>query len=116
MTEDTPTDRVDADTQTISVVGLQETTSRGVFSRASAKLERNDVPVDTLQREVERFMDALKGMFAKAPEDIAGGFYLDEIVLTAEVSAKGSLSLLGTGGEVGATGGVSFTVKRRPKV
>jgi hypothetical protein len=42
-----------------------------------------------------------------------GSLEVEELTLSLEVTAKGSVSLLGTGGELGGTGGISLTLKRR---
>lgn len=97
----------------ISVVGPEEAATRGIFSRGSTPMERSSVPVDRLRSEVDSFMRGLGEMFAGAPHEVAGDFYLDEVSVSAEVSAKGTLSLLGTGGELSGSGGVSFTLRRR---
>jgi hypothetical protein len=44
--------------------------------------------------------------------DRVGEYRLDEVVISAEVSAKGQVSLLGTGGEIGGNAGLTFTFKR----
>ena len=36
----------------------------------------------------------------------------ETVSVTAEVSAKGKVSLLGSGGELGGKGGITFTFKR----
>ena len=40
------------------------------------------------------------------------GFDLDAIEIHANISAKGTISLLGTGGELGGGGGIKFILKR----
>jgi hypothetical protein len=44
-----------------------------------------------------------------------GVLRLDEVTLTVEVNAKGQLSILGTGGELGGSGGISLKFVR-PKL
>jgi hypothetical protein len=46
--------------------------------------------------------------------DAMGAFRVDEITFTAEVSAKGSVNLLGTGGEIAGGGGVTVKLARKP--
>lgn len=36
------------------------------------------------------------------------GLQLEEVTLSAEVNAKGELSILGTGGEMGGSGGITL--------
>ena len=43
-----------------------------------------------------------------------GQFQFDAFEVSAQISAKGSLSLLGTGGQAGASGGLKFVFRRAP--
>jgi hypothetical protein len=67
--------------------------------------------VTVLTENVSLFLQQIERMVAKAPESV-GGFHFVELEVHAEVSAKGSLALLGTGGEAGATGGLKFVFRR----
>ncbi len=42
----------------------------------------------------------------------AQGLQLEEVTLSVEVSAEGNLSLLGTGGKLGGSGGITLTFAR----
>jgi hypothetical protein len=44
-----------------------------------------------------------------------GSFKFTEFMMTAEISAKGRLVLLGAGGEVAGKGGLTFKFTRMPK-
>lgn len=55
----------------------------------------------------------MQAIIDKAPEQ-QKGFALDQIQVAVEISAKGHLSLLGTGGELAGKGGLTFTFKRKP--
>lgn len=72
---------------------------------------RADIPIDVFKRRVETFMAAMGevigGVAAKA-----GDYSLEEVTVSVEVSAKGKLSLLGTGGELAGKGGLTFTFKK----
>lgn len=67
--------------------------------------------VDVLAENVNIFLGQVEGMLSKAPDKV-GKFELTEITITAEVSTTGALMLLGTGGEVSATGGLTFKFVR----
>ena len=80
-----------------------DTTTRGF---APGKLK-----VDELTQGFSVFVLQMKTVLEKTPSEL-GPFGLDEIELHAEVTGKGSLALLGTGGEVGAAGGIKFVFRR----
>ena len=82
-----------------------------VREKIGFRTARAQVPVDRLRAEVEAFVATI-GKAIEAVPDTLSGFALDSIQITAEVSAKGSVSLLGTGGEVAGKGGITFTLTR----
>jgi len=47
----------------------------------------------------------------KTPEKL-GKFQFEEFEVYAEITGKGTLAILGTGGEIGATGGLRFVFRR----
>lgn len=69
------------------------------------------VDLDKLEQNVQEFVNKIGGIVTRLPKEV-GAFELDSIELSAEVSAKGSLSFLGTGGEVEGRGGIKFAFKR----
>jgi len=95
-----------ADKQTIQVVTAPSTAVRG---RSSVK----ELAIDTLADNVESFLKKVGNILDKAPDAI-GKFQLAEFAVSAEISANGKLTLLGIGGEAGASGGITFTFKRNP--
>jgi len=69
--------------------------------------------VDILANNVNLFLTQIEGILANTPETLQK-FQFAEFTVSAEISAKGQLVLLGTGGEAGATGGVTFTFRKMP--
>lgn len=67
--------------------------------------------IEDLSVNVNVFIEQMREVLEKTPEKL-GRFQLMEFEVHAEVSAKGSLNLLGTGGEAGAAGGLKFVFKR----
>lgn len=67
--------------------------------------------VHELSAHVNLFLNQMNGILEKAPQTL-GQFRFEEFEVQAEITAKGSLALLGTGGEAGATGGVKFVFRR----
>jgi hypothetical protein len=70
-----------------------------------------ELRVDDLAENVNQFLSQIESILQRAP-DIVGQFEFAEFEVAAEVSANGSLSLLGTGVEVGATGGMTFRFQK----
>ncbi len=91
--------------QAVSVLGYEDTAERGIFTR---RIARNLIDVEKLGNEV---MEAMEEIIGKLSEEV-GRYQMETIAITAEVSAKGQVSLLGTGGEVAGKGGFTFTFKR----
>lgn len=94
--------------QVLSVLGYEDVEERGLFTRQVA---RNVIDVETLGNQVQAFMDAMAEIIGKLTKEV-GNYHMETIAVTAEVSAKGQVSLLGTGGEVAGKGGLTFTFKR----
>jgi hypothetical protein len=95
---------------TILVRAAEETGIRraGVVPRAK------ELEVDVLADNVQVFMLQIEQILEKAPEDVGKGrFQLTEFTVSAEISGKGELALMGTGVEVGAQGGLTFKFERK---
>jgi len=69
--------------------------------------------VEELSVNINLFLNQMNSMLEKTPEKI-GQFHFAEFEVHAEITAKGTLAILGTGGEVGATGGLKFVFRRLP--
>ncbi len=92
---------------TILVTAADATITRGRGPR--------ELKVSVLAENINLFLTHIEGIMAKAPEEVAGKFKLTEFTVTAEITAKGALALLGTGGEVGGSGGLTFKFERKAK-
>lgn len=77
------------------------------------RLQPAKLSVDELVTNVNRFLEQMGKVLEKTPPSL-GSFHFAEFEVSAEVSAKGSLVLLGTGGEVEAKGGLKFVFRRTP--
>lgn len=69
--------------------------------------------VEELALNVNLLLEQIGSILEKAPENV-GKFHFDEFEVFAEITGKGSLAILGTGGEIGATGGLRFVFRRTP--
>ena len=67
--------------------------------------------VEDLGLNINLFVEQLGSMLEKTPEKV-GKFHFDEFEVYAEITGKGTVAILGTGGEVGATGGLRFVFRR----
>lgn len=72
-----------------------------------------ELKVDVLAENVNQFLTQIEVIMSKAPEEVAGKFKLTEFTVSAEITAKGALAILGTGGEVGGSGGLTFKFERK---
>jgi hypothetical protein len=105
-----------AEASTINVIGMDEQgdQDRWLFSRDSMEVTRAPVDTEKLRQNLTDFTAKLDHVLGAIPKAL-GELSLDSITVSVEISAKGSVSLLGVGGaEVAGTGGISFTLKRRP--
>ncbi|HLY06537.1 MAG TPA: hypothetical protein VKR31_12390 [Rhizomicrobium sp.] len=73
----------------------------------------NEVPVDSLTGNLRDFLDKMDSVLASIPP-VIGEFGVDTMTIDIEISAEGSVSLLGTGGKVSGKGGISLTLTRNP--
>lgn len=93
----------------ITVLGYDDgPAERGFFEK---RLARRAIPVEQLQEEVKSFLNAMEKVIGSISTRV-GSFEMDTITVSAEVNAKGKVSLLGSGGEMGGKGGLSFSFKR----
>ncbi len=112
---------VDAHTdRTIRIFGAEDSdrggaVDRGVFKRsAENRYGRAEVPVSLLKERLREFLEGVGELLSDLPLPSAR-YELSEVELSVEVSAKGQLSLLGTGGEVGGQSGLTLRLTRLPE-
>jgi hypothetical protein len=85
---------------------------RGLFKRSQeVRYARVNIPAEDLSSRLKEFFETIHSALNEIPSEV-GGLSLDTIALAVEISAKGTVSLLGTGGEIAAKGGMTFTLKR----
>jgi hypothetical protein len=73
-----------------------------------------EVSVSALEQKMSHFLQSVSRIFHKAEEqeNQSLGMRLDEIELSVEISGKGEVKLLGTGGEAGGKGAIKLKFKR----
>jgi len=77
-----------------------------------AGIRPRELEVEVLAENVNIFLVQMEQILKKTPEDV-GKFRLTEFTVSAEISGKGELALMGTGVEVGAQGGLTFKFERK---
>jgi len=95
------------------VLALQdeETDRLGPFKWAEARFARSKLSVDEVRDNLSDFLRSMETVVQGIPGKL-GGLSVSTVSLKAEISAKGKVSLLGTGGELGGTGGITITLTR----
>ena len=66
---------------------------------------------EELSVNINLFLEQMGKTLEKTPQKI-GPFQFVEFEVSAELTAKGSLALMGTGGEAGASSGIKFVFRR----
>ncbi|HZS76481.1 MAG TPA: hypothetical protein VFA41_07690 [Ktedonobacteraceae bacterium] len=85
-------------------------TSEPMTTRGGSR-QLKQVKVEELTMNINLFVEQLGSMLATTPE-MVGKFRFEEFEVYAEITGKGTVAILGTGGEVGATGGLRFVFRR----
>jgi hypothetical protein len=100
----------------ISVFGREDTSDLGgLFQRAADWVYgREEVEIEDLKDQLQKFLMDMQEVLHGLPERI-GEFQIDSMDISVEVSTKGTVSLMGIGGELGGKGGITFTLKRIDK-
>ena len=94
------------DKDTIWVVTSEPLATRGTGIKQAKPLK-----VEVLAENIKLFIGQMGTILERTPEKL-GKFNFEELEVHAEVTGKGTISLFGTGGEVGATGGLRFVFRR----
>jgi len=90
---------------------VEDTSGRTYMGSSDLKRRVVKVGVDDLKSNLREFTDQLSMLLNDFPLDI-GDFSLDQIQLSAEINGEGKIGILGTGVNVGASTGLTFTLKR----
>src|SRR5436305_13373277 len=107
MTESNTTDESGIWVLTVAEDADEETDRGAILDRITGRVERTKLSTSQLQSNLGEFLDALEEVVQRIPAAL-GDFSVDTVALSAEISAKGTVSLVGTGGEIGATGGITI--------
>ena len=92
------------DQNTIWIVTSEPTATRG-----GGRLKQQNV--DELSVNINLFLEQMGNVLEKTPDKI-GKFHFQEFEVHAEVTAQGTIAVLGTGLQASATGGLRFVFRR----
>jgi hypothetical protein len=73
--------------------------------------QRVQISADDLKREIGNLLAVVGDVFDQARSEV--GLSLEEVELSIEVSSEGQISILGSGGKIGGTGGIKLSFKRQ---
>lgn len=77
--------------------------------------QRVQISAEDLKREIGNLLAVVGDVFDQAGSE--KGLSLDEVELSIEVSSEGQVSIFGSGGKIGGSGGIKLSFKRqRPAV
>lgn len=68
--------------------------------------------VGIVAKNVNLFLTQIESILEETPEDV-GKFKFTEFTISAEISAKGALVIMGTGVETTGSGGLTFKFERK---
>ena len=90
-----------------NVVLVQVTDQEGTRNNAL-----KSVQVDALANNVNVFITQIQSILDKTPTEV-GQFKFTEFTVSAEISAKGALIIMGSGIETEGKGGLTFKFERK---
>lgn len=85
--------------------------SKSIFSRGDRDVALREISVETVHRNLASTIANLRQAFAGL-RDAGGDLPLKSVEVSFEISASGSINILGTGVETSGTGGITLTFER----
>ena len=109
ISEDTPGDDLSK--------GAKETKDTGADYSQPSKESKNGrnrtrVKAEDLKQNMSEFLEVVEEAFEQT-EKPKSKMQLEELELSVEINGSGQVSLLGTGGQAGAKGGIKLKFKRK---
>ena len=75
-----------------------------------SKRKRVSLDAQALKTQMESMLAIVNDLFSQA--DMQSGLRLDEVELSVEINAEGQINLVGNGGKLGNTGGITLKFAR----
>jgi hypothetical protein len=95
---------------------MSESRDAILVSTPNATTTRRSAPreleVEVLAKDVNLFLNQTEGILEKAPDELGEKFRFTGFSVSAEVSAKGGLVLVGSAVEAASKGGLTFRFER----
>jgi hypothetical protein len=85
--------------------------TKGIFSRGDRDVALREISVQTVQRNLESTIAKLRQAFSGL-QGAGGDLPLKSVEVSFEISASGTITILGTGVETSGTGGITLTFER----
>jgi hypothetical protein len=73
--------------------------------------QRVQIDAEDLKREIANLLAVVSDVFDQAPAET--GLSLEDVELSIEVSSEGQISIFGSGGKIGGSGGIRLSFKRQ---
>lgn len=88
--------------------------SGSVTEAVTTVIKRKRVPLDAraLKTQMDGLLSVVGDLFSQADQQT--GMCLNEVELSVEINAEGQISLVGNGGKLGNTGGITLKFVRPP--
>jgi len=83
----------------------------GSITRGNGSKQTKPLKVEVLADNINLFIGQIGAILSNTPEKL-GKFHFEELEVHAEITGKGTIALFGTGGEIGAMGGLRFVFRR----
>jgi hypothetical protein len=74
-------------------------------------VRRVEIGAEDLKREIGNLIAVVGDVFNQARSE--AGLSLEEVELSIEISSEGQVSILGSGGKIGGSGGIKLSFKRQ---
>ena len=84
------------------------------LERVSTSTQSVRISASQLEKKMSEFLKVVRRIFGNIEQNanLGSGYQLDEIELSVEITAEGTVKLIGNGGQAGAKGAITLKFKR----
>ena len=102
--------------RTITIIGRQEAEERALLGKVRDWMYRQEkVSIVRVRSALSEFMSSLGEILDGLPDKM-GGYDLESLDVSLEISSKGNVSLVAVGGELIGTGGLVLHLKKKSPI